>query len=109
MTNVPPTREDAWTLLTSYNQSESLRKHALAVEGVMRHFARKYGEDETMWGIIGLIHDLRISTALRLRRFCVKTTGRKSISARSSVTATASVRMSNRARPWSRFSLPWTN
>lgn len=58
MTNVPPTREDAWTLLTSYNQSESLRKHALAVEGVMRHFARKYGEDETMWGIIGLIHDL---------------------------------------------------
>ena len=58
MTNAPPTREDAWTLLTSYNQSESLRKHALAVEGVMRHFARKYGEDETMWGIIGLIHDL---------------------------------------------------
>ena len=58
MTNTPPTREDAWMLLTAYNQSESLRKHALAVEGVMRHFARKYGEDETMWGIIGLIHDL---------------------------------------------------
>lgn len=58
MTNAPPTREEAWTLLTSYNQSESLRKHALAVEGVMRHFARKYGEDETQWGIIGLIHDL---------------------------------------------------
>ncbi len=58
MTNALPTREDAWKLLTSYNQSESLRKHALAVEGVMRYFARQYGEDETVWGIIGLIHDL---------------------------------------------------
>jgi predicted hydrolase (HD superfamily) len=58
MTNAPPTREDAWNLLTTYNQSDSLRKHALAVEGVMRHFARKYGEDETQWGVIGLIHDL---------------------------------------------------
>ena len=58
MTNAPPTREDAWKLLTSYNQSDSLRKHALAVEGVMRYFARQYGEDETVWGIIGLIHDL---------------------------------------------------
>jgi predicted hydrolase (HD superfamily) len=58
MTNAPPTREDAWNLLTTYNQSDSLRKHALAVEGVMRHFARKYGEDEAQWGVIGLIHDL---------------------------------------------------
>jgi putative nucleotidyltransferase with HDIG domain len=58
MTNTPPTRDDAWKLLTSYNQSESLRKHAQAVEGVMRYFARQYGEDETVWGIIGLIHDL---------------------------------------------------
>lgn len=53
-----PTREDAWRLLTQYNESESLRKHALAVEGVMRYFARKRGEDEEKWGIIGLIHDL---------------------------------------------------
>jgi putative nucleotidyltransferase with HDIG domain len=58
MTTAPPTRENAWKLLTSYNQSASLRKHALAVEGVMRYFARQYGEDETVWGIIGLIHDL---------------------------------------------------
>ena len=58
MTDALPTREDAWNLLTTYNQSESLRKHALAVEGVMRYFARQYGEDETVWGIIGLIHDL---------------------------------------------------
>lgn len=58
MAEALPTREDAWNLLTTYNSSASLRKHALAVEGVMRYFARKYGEDETVWGIIGLIHDL---------------------------------------------------
>ena len=58
MSKARPTREDAWNLLTAYNQSDSLRKHALAVEGVMRYFARKYGEDESVWGIIGLIHDL---------------------------------------------------
>lgn len=58
MEKSPPTREAAYALLNSYNQSESLIKHALAVEGVMRHFARKYGADEEMWGIIGLVHDL---------------------------------------------------
>jgi len=58
MTQNVPTREDAWQLLTKYNKSESLIKHALAVEGVMRYFARKRGEDEEKWGVIGLIHDL---------------------------------------------------
>lgn len=53
-----PTREEAWQLLNEYNKTDSLLKHALAVEGVMRHFAAKYGEDEEKWGIIGLIHDL---------------------------------------------------
>jgi putative nucleotidyltransferase with HDIG domain len=53
-----PTREDAYALLTKYNQSESLIKHALAVEGVMRYFARKREEDEEKWGVIGLVHDL---------------------------------------------------
>ncbi len=53
-----PTREEAFSLLKQYNQNESLVKHALAVEGVMRYFARKRGEDEDKWGIIGLIHDL---------------------------------------------------
>jgi len=53
-----PTREEAFTLLKAYNNTESLIKHALAVEGVMRYFARKRGEDEEKWGIIGLIHDL---------------------------------------------------
>ena len=53
-----PTREQAYELLTRYNKNESLIKHALAVEGVMRYFARKYGEDEEKWWIIGLVHDL---------------------------------------------------
>jgi len=53
-----PTREEAWELLTEFNQSESLIKHALAVEGVMRYLARKKGQDEEMWGVIGLVHDL---------------------------------------------------
>ncbi|MBT8367206.1 MAG: HD domain-containing protein [Deltaproteobacteria bacterium] len=53
-----PTREEALALLKTYNKTESLRKHALAVEGVMRYFARKRNEDEEKWGIIGLVHDL---------------------------------------------------
>ena len=53
-----PTREEAFNLLKQYNQNESLIKHALAVEGVMRYFARQRGEDEEKWGIIGLVHDL---------------------------------------------------
>jgi len=53
-----PTYEQAMTLLKKYNKSESLLKHAYAVEGVMRHMARKAGEDEEKWGIIGLVHDL---------------------------------------------------
>ena len=54
-------REAAWQLLTEFTQSESLRKHALAVEACMRACARKLGngssEDENLWGIVGLIHD----------------------------------------------------
>ena len=53
-----PSRENALSLLTKYNQSDSLIKHALSVEAVMRHFAGLYGEDEGKWGVIGLIHDL---------------------------------------------------
>ena len=53
-----PTREGALNLLKEYNKNESLIKHALAVEGVMRYMARKRGEDEEKWGVIGLIHDL---------------------------------------------------
>lgn len=53
-----PTREEAFKLLTEYNKNESLIKHALAVEGVMGYCARKRGEDEEKWRIIGLVHDL---------------------------------------------------
>lgn len=53
-----PTREEALELLHKYNESDSLRKHAYAVEGVMRYIARKRGDDEEKWGIIGLVHDL---------------------------------------------------
>ena len=53
-----PTREEAFDLLKKYNKSESLIKHALAVEGVMRYMARKRNADEEKWGVIGLIHDL---------------------------------------------------
>jgi predicted hydrolase (HD superfamily) len=53
-----PVREDALSLLKQYNHSESLIKHALSVEAVMRHFASIYHEDIERWGIIGLIHDL---------------------------------------------------
>ena len=53
-----PTREEALELLHKYNESDSLRKHAYAVEGVMRYMARKRGEDVEKCGIIGLIHDL---------------------------------------------------
>jgi putative nucleotidyltransferase with HDIG domain len=50
-------REEAWCLLTEFTQSESLRKHALAVEACVRAYARKFGEDEEKWGLVGLIHD----------------------------------------------------
>ena len=53
-----PTREDAWQLLTDYVPSGNLQRHALAVEAAMRYMARKRGEDEEMWGIIGLAHDI---------------------------------------------------
>jgi predicted hydrolase (HD superfamily) len=58
MSHPTPTREDALALLKTYNQSESLIKHAFAVEGVMRYMARKFGGDEEVWGLVGLIHDL---------------------------------------------------
>ena len=53
-----PTREEAWKLLLEYVPSEALQRHALTVEAVMRHMARKHGQDEDVWGIIGLLHDL---------------------------------------------------
>src|SRR5450759_5206302 len=58
MSAITPTRDRDFELFKRYNKSESLMKHALSVEGVMRYLAKKSGEDEEKWGIIGLIHDL---------------------------------------------------
>lgn len=58
MTEKIPTRDEALSLFLKYNKTESLLRHALSVEGVMRYMARKAGEDEEKWGIVGLIHDL---------------------------------------------------
>lgn len=52
-----PTRDDAWNLLCEYTQSESLRKHMLAVETCVRAYARKNGADEELWGVTALLHD----------------------------------------------------
>ena len=52
-----PSRADTLALMHEYTASESLRKHMLAVEGAMRAYAQKFGEDEERWGITGLIHD----------------------------------------------------
>jgi len=51
------TRDAAWTLLTEWTKSESLRKHALAVEASVRGYARTFGEDEEAWGVVALLHD----------------------------------------------------
>jgi len=58
MAEIVPTREQTFALLNEYNQNQALIKHALAVEAVMRYCAKKKGEDQEKWGVIGLIHDL---------------------------------------------------
>ena len=50
-------RDDAWALVTEYTQSESLRKHMLAVEAAVRGYARMWGENEEDWGVVALLHD----------------------------------------------------
>lgn len=51
------TREEAWQLLTEFTKNESLLKHALAVEAAMGRYARRFGEDEEKWRVVGLLHD----------------------------------------------------
>ncbi len=58
MSEKVPSREETFALLKEFNESDALIKHALSVEAVMRYCARKRGEDEEKWGVIGLIHDL---------------------------------------------------
>ena len=52
-----PNRDAAWQLLNEYTKSESLLKHAMAVEAAVRGYAKKFGEDEEGWGIVALLHD----------------------------------------------------
>jgi len=53
----PLNRDEIWQLLCQYTESDLLRKHCLAVEAAMKWYARKFGEDENLWGNIGLVHD----------------------------------------------------
>jgi predicted hydrolase (HD superfamily) len=53
----PLNRDEVWQLLCQYTQADYLRKHHLAVEAAMKWYARKYGQDENLWGNVGLIHD----------------------------------------------------
>ena len=105
------TREEAWALFTEYNESESLRNHGLAVEGVMRYFARKYGEDEDFWGIVGLLHDLDYEKYPE--EHCKKTRESETLTTLTSMPlnamATASVPMWNPKSGWKSSSIPLMN
>jgi putative nucleotidyltransferase with HDIG domain len=54
----PLSRAEAWDLFCEWTESSSLRKHVLAVETAMRAYARRFGEDEELWGLVGMLHDL---------------------------------------------------
>jgi putative nucleotidyltransferase with HDIG domain len=58
VTGTEPSRDEAWALFCEWTQSDSLRKHALGVEAAMRMYAREYGEDEELWAVAGIVHDL---------------------------------------------------
>jgi putative nucleotidyltransferase with HDIG domain len=56
--SLPLTRDEAWRLFCEWTPSESLRRHVLAVEACMRAYARRFGEDEERWALVGMLHDL---------------------------------------------------
>jgi len=58
VSSTPVSRDDAWRLFCDWTQSDSLRKHVLAVEAAMRAYARERGEDEELWAVTGIVHDL---------------------------------------------------
>jgi putative nucleotidyltransferase with HDIG domain len=58
VSSAPVSRDDAWRLFCEWTESDSLRKHVLGVEAAMRAYARERGEDELLWGVTGIVHDL---------------------------------------------------
>ena len=96
------TREQAWDLLTQYNQEEFHLRHAVTVEHVMRWFARElgYGDREEFWGIVGLLHDLDFERWPE--EHCKK-------SQELMRQAGATVWTSSRSRRWRRSSSRWTS
>ena len=77
------TRENAWNVLTEHTKGESLRKHALAVEAAVRGYARTFGEDEEVWGVVALLHDFDYEQYPELKdhpfrgaRFCARADAR---------------------------------
>jgi predicted hydrolase (HD superfamily) len=62
-------REDAWAEFCAWTESPSLRRHVLAVEAAMRAYARRFGGDEELWGVTGLLHALPPRTAIRASRW----------------------------------------
>jgi putative nucleotidyltransferase with HDIG domain len=58
VTSATVSREDAWRLFCEWTESEALRKHVLGVEAAMRAYAREWGEDEELWAVTGIVHDL---------------------------------------------------
>ncbi len=67
-----PTRNDAYQLMTTHVKNESLQKHMLSVEAAMRFYARKYGEDEELWAITGLLHDCSLLVSRRIASVQIK-------------------------------------
>ena len=102
------TREQAWDLLTQYNQEEFHLRHAVTVEHVMRWFARElgYGDREEFWGIVGLLHDLDFE---RWPEEHCRPGWRRRSSGPPPATAGATVWTSSRSRRWRRSSSRWTS